>query len=44
MGSALVQAVANKPKPKIALLNIGVEEMKEMIKSSVLHICLLNAQ
>jgi len=28
MGSALVQAVANKPKPKIALLNIGVEEMK----------------
>lgn len=28
MGSALVQAVANKSKPKIALLNIGVEEMK----------------
>ncbi|MDR3441914.1 MAG: phosphate acyltransferase PlsX [Legionella sp.] len=28
MGSALVQAVANKPNPKIALLNIGVEEMK----------------
>lgn len=28
MGSALVQAVAQKSKPKIALLNIGVEEMK----------------
>ena len=28
MGSALVQAVANKPNPKIALLNIGVEEIK----------------
>ncbi|EHL30247.1 phosphate acyltransferase PlsX [Legionella drancourtii] len=28
MGSALVQAVANKQNPKIALLNIGVEEMK----------------
>lgn len=28
MGSALVQAVANKPKPKIALLNIGEEEIK----------------
>ncbi len=28
MGSALIQAVANKPNPKIALLNIGVEEMK----------------
>lgn len=28
MGSALVQAVANKISPKIALLNIGVEEMK----------------
>ncbi|MGL5741414.1 MAG: phosphate acyltransferase PlsX [Legionella sp.] len=28
MGSALVQAVANKPRPKIAVLNIGVEEIK----------------
>lgn len=28
MGSSLIQAVANKPNPKIALLNIGVEEMK----------------
>ena len=28
MGSALVKAVASKPNPKIALLNIGVEEMK----------------
>lgn len=28
MGSALVQAVENIPKPKIALLNIGVEEIK----------------
>jgi len=28
MGSALIQAVENKPKPKIALLNIGVEEIK----------------
>jgi len=28
MGSALVQAVENKPNPRIALLNIGVEEMK----------------
>jgi glycerol-3-phosphate acyltransferase PlsX len=28
MGSALVQAVAQKSKPKIALLNIGVEEIK----------------
>jgi glycerol-3-phosphate acyltransferase PlsX len=28
MGSALVQAVANKSNPRIALLNIGVEEMK----------------
>ncbi|MFT4058428.1 MAG: phosphate acyltransferase PlsX [Legionella sp.] len=28
MGSALVQAVANKSNPKIALLNIGVEEIK----------------
>lgn len=28
MGSALVQAIENKPKPKIALLNIGVEEIK----------------
>jgi len=28
MGSALVQAVANKSQPKIALLNIGVEEIK----------------
>lgn len=28
MGSALVQAVEHIPKPKIALLNIGVEEIK----------------
>lgn len=28
MGSALIQAVDKKPKPKIALLNIGVEEIK----------------
>lgn len=28
MGSALIQAVEKKPKPKIALLNIGVEEIK----------------
>lgn len=28
MGSALVQALENKPFPKIALLNIGVEEIK----------------
>lgn len=28
MGSALIQAVDQKPKPKIALLNIGVEEIK----------------
>ncbi len=28
MGSALVQALQNKSKPKIALLNIGVEEIK----------------
>jgi len=28
MGSALIQAIENKPKPKIALLNIGVEEIK----------------
>lgn len=28
MGSALVQALENKPRPKIALLNIGVEEIK----------------
>jgi glycerol-3-phosphate acyltransferase PlsX len=28
MGSALIQAVENKPKPKVALLNIGVEEIK----------------
>ena len=28
MGSALIQAMENKPKPRIALLNIGVEEIK----------------
>jgi len=28
MGSALIQAVDKKPNPKIALLNIGVEEIK----------------
>lgn len=28
MGSALIHAIENKPKPKIALLNIGVEEIK----------------
>lgn len=28
MGSALIQAVDKKPHPKIALLNIGVEEIK----------------
>ena len=28
MGSALIQAVENKTNPKIALLNIGVEEIK----------------
>jgi glycerol-3-phosphate acyltransferase PlsX len=28
MGSALIQAVDKKPSPKIALLNIGVEEIK----------------
>lgn len=28
MGSALIQAIENKPKPKIGLLNIGVEEIK----------------
>lgn len=28
MGSALIQAIQNKPEPKIALLNIGVEEIK----------------
>ena len=28
MGSALIQAVDKKPRPKIALLNIGVEEIK----------------
>lgn len=28
MGSALIQAIENKPHPKIALLNIGVEEIK----------------
>lgn len=28
MGSALIQALDNKPHPKIALLNIGVEEIK----------------
>lgn len=28
MGSALIQAIEQKPKPKIALLNIGVEEIK----------------
>lgn len=28
MGSALVQAIENKPNPSIALLNIGVEEIK----------------
>jgi glycerol-3-phosphate acyltransferase PlsX len=28
MGSALIQAVENKPRPKIGLLNIGVEEIK----------------
>ena len=28
MGSALIQAVDDKPKPKIGLLNIGVEEIK----------------
>lgn len=28
MGSALIQAVDKKPRPRIALLNIGVEEIK----------------
>ena len=28
MGSALIQAIESKPHPKIALLNIGVEEIK----------------
>lgn len=28
MGSALIQALDQKPRPKIALLNIGVEEIK----------------
>ncbi|MFI4919817.1 MAG: phosphate acyltransferase PlsX, partial [Legionellales bacterium] len=28
MGSALIQAVEKKPNPKIAILNIGVEEIK----------------
>ncbi len=28
MGSALIQAVDKKPRPKIAVLNIGVEEIK----------------
>lgn len=28
MGSALIQAIEKKPKPRIALLNIGVEEIK----------------
>lgn len=28
MGSALIQAIEKKPKPKIAVLNIGVEEIK----------------
>ncbi len=28
MGSALIQAIEKKPKPRIGLLNIGVEEMK----------------
>ncbi len=28
MGSALIQAIDKKPRPKIALLNIGVEEIK----------------
>lgn len=28
MGSALIQALDNKPRPKIGLLNIGVEEIK----------------
>ncbi len=28
MGSALIQALDNKPSPKIAVLNIGVEEIK----------------
>jgi glycerol-3-phosphate acyltransferase PlsX len=28
MGSALIQAILNKDKPKIGLLNIGVEEIK----------------
>ena len=28
MGAALIQAVDKKPRPKIALLNIGVEEIK----------------
>lgn len=28
MGSALIQAVDRKPNPKVALLNIGVEEIK----------------
>lgn len=28
MGSALIQAIENKKRPKIALLNIGVEEIK----------------
>lgn len=28
MGSALIQAIENKPSPKVGLLNIGVEEIK----------------
>lgn len=28
MGSALIEAIEQKPRPKIALLNIGVEEIK----------------
>lgn len=28
MGSALIQAIENKPEPRVALLNIGVEEIK----------------
>ncbi len=28
MGAALIQAIENKPDPKVALLNIGVEEIK----------------
>lgn len=36
MGSALIQAVDKKPRPKVAVLNIGVEEIKgnEQVKQT----------